>query len=94
MYKIDKNGDPLTKINQTVNWEMFRPALEKAQDKGRKSNVGAKGYDVIPLFKILIPQSLYNLSDNAIEFQILDRHSFGRFLGPHISQKVPEATTI
>ena len=94
LHKIDKNGDPLAKINETVNWEMFRPALEKARDKNRQSNVGPKGYDVILLFKILILQSLYNLSDDATEFQILDRHSFGRFLGLHISQKVPDATTI
>jgi len=94
LLKIDKNGDPLAKINETVNWEVFRPALEKARDKKRQSNVGPKGYDVILLFKILILQSLYNLSDDATEFQILDRHSFGRFLGLHISQKVPDATTI
>ena len=37
---------------------------------------------------------MYNLSDDATEFQIFDRHSFGRFLGLHISQKVPDATTI
>ena len=94
LHKIDKNGDPLTKINETVDWEVFRPALEKARDKGRQSTVGPKGYDVILLFKILILQSLYNLSDDSTEFQILDRHSFGRFLGLHISQKVPDATTI
>ena len=94
LHKIDKNGDPLVKINETINWELFRPALEKARDKGRPSSVGPKGYDVILLFKILILQSLYNLSDDATEFQILDRHSFGRFLGLHISQKVPDATTI
>ena len=94
LHKIDKNGDPLATINETVNWELFRPALEKARDKGRQSTVGPKGYDVILLFKILILQSLYNLSDDATEFQILDRHSFGRFLGLHISQKVPDATTI
>jgi Transposase DDE domain./Transposase domain (DUF772). len=72
----------------------FVRLLEKARDKNRQSNVGPKGYDVILLFKILILQSLYNLSDDATEFQILDRHSFGRFLGLHISQKVPDATTI
>jgi transposase, IS5 family len=94
LHKIDKNGDPLAQINETVNWVMFRPALEKARDKGRQSTVGPKGYDVILLFKILILQSLYNLSDDSTEFQILDRHSFGRFLGLHISQKVPDATTI
>jgi len=93
LHKIDKNGDPLTRLNEVVDWEIFRLAIEKARDKGR-SNAGPKGYDAILLFKILILQSLYNLSDNATEFQILDRHSFGRFLGLHISQKVPDATTI
>lgn len=92
--KIDKQGDPLTKINEAVDWEIFRPTLEKARDKNRQSNVGPKGYDVILLFKILIIQSLYNLSDDATEFQILDRHSFGRFLGLHLGSKVPDATTI
>jgi IS5 family transposase len=94
LHKIDQNGDPLTRINEAVDWEMFRPVLEKARDKGRRSNAGPNGYDVILLFKILILQSLYNLSDRATEFQILDRHSFGRFLDLHISQKVPDATTI
>ena len=33
------------------------------------------------MFKILILQSLYNLSDDQLEFQIRDRLSFMRFLG-------------
>jgi len=94
LYKIDKQGDPLAKIDEAVDWGNFRPTLEKARDKNRQSNVGPKGYDVILLFKILIIQSLYNLSDDATEFQILDRHSFGRFLGLHFGSKVPDATTI
>jgi IS5 family transposase len=92
--KIDQQGDPLAKIDAAVDWEIFRPTLEKARDKNRQSNVGPKGYDVILLFKVLIIQSLYNLSDDATEFQILDRHSFGRFLGLHLGSKVPDATTI
>lgn len=94
MHKIDANGDPLTKINQVVDWEIFRPAIEQARQKPRKSAAGPKGYDVILLFKILVLQSLYNLSDDATEYQILDRHSFCRFLGLHIGSRVPDATTI
>ena len=94
LYKIDKTGDPLTKIDESVDWEIFRPTLTKARDKNRQSNVGPKGYDLILLFKILIIQSLYNLSDDATEFQILDRYSFGRFLGLHLGSKIPDATTI
>lgn len=92
--KIDTIGDPLVKINQAVCWEMFRPALEKARDKKCTSNAGAKPYDAVLLFKILIVQSLYNLSDGATEFQMLDRYSFGRFLDLHLSQKVPDSSTI
>ena len=49
---------------------------------------------MVLLFKALILQSLYNLSDQALEFQILDRYSFSRFLGLHAASKVPDATTI
>ena len=94
MHKIDKNGDPLSKIENAVDWEIFRPTLERARQKPQVSNVGPKGYDLILLFKILILQSLYNLSDDATEYQILDRHSFCRFLGLHLGSKVPDATTI
>ena len=94
MNKIDNNGDPLRKLDNAVDWEIFRASLEKARAKPRKSKCGAKGYDVILLFKILILQSLYNLSDDATEYQILDRHSFCRFLGLHLGSKVPDATTI
>ncbi len=94
LHRIDKAGDPLTKINETIDWELFRPTLERARMKEKKSNAGAQGYDVVLLFKILVLQSLYNLSDESMEFQILDRYSFSRFLGLHAASKVPDATTI
>ena len=94
MSKIDSNGDPLVKISQTVDWEIFRPTLEIVRPKPEESTAGPKGYDVVMLFKILILQSLYNLSDDVAEYQILDRLSFCRFLGLHLGSKVPDATTI
>ena len=33
--KIDSNGDPLVKINQFINWELFRAELETAMEKAR-----------------------------------------------------------
>jgi len=92
--RIDKAGDPLVKLSDTIDWQLFRSTLEKARDKNKKSPAGAQGYDVILLFKILILQSLYNLADEAMEYQILDRYSFSRFLGLHAASKVPDATTI
>lgn len=84
----------MVKLNDTIDWELFRPTLEKAREKEKKSSAGAQGYDVILLFKILVLQSLYNLADEAMEYQILDRYSFSRFLGLHAASKVPDATTI
>jgi len=92
--RIDKNTDPLAQLNKMINWELFRPALESLRDRPRKSNAGAKGYDVVLMFKALILQSLYNLSDEQLEYQILDRLSFSRFLGIDLGGKVPDFTTI
>jgi len=100
--KIDKNGDPLTKINQFVKWELFRKDLEEAREraqkatwkKGQKANTGRPPTDVILLFKMLILQSLYNLSDDATEQQCLDRLSFQRFLGLNIGDPVPDSKTL
>jgi len=91
---LEKAGDPLIALNKMIDWEQFRSIIDRAREKPRKSPAGAKGYDSILLFKILILQSLYNLSDEAMEFQILDRYSFSRFLGIRQGTKVPDATTI
>lgn len=93
--QLDNGGDPLVKLNQIVDWELFRKSLETIrQIEDRKSNAGRKPFDVIIMFKIMILQSLYNLSDDQLEFQIRDRLSFMRFLGLSLSDTVPDAKTI
>ncbi|MDD5458785.1 MAG: transposase [Phycisphaerae bacterium] len=76
--QLDNGGDPLVKLNDVINWELFRKDLEKIRVKERLSNAGRKPFDAILMFKILILQSLYNLSDDQLEFQIRDRLSFMR----------------
>lgn len=46
------------------------------------------------MFKVMILQSLYNLSDDQVEFQVRDRLSFMRFLGLSLSDTVPDAKTV
>ena len=46
------------------------------------------------MFKVMVPQHFYNLSDDQTEFQIRDRHSFCRFLGLSPEGRVPDAKTI
>lgn len=92
--KLSKHGDPLERLNQVIDWQIFTPILEKLENKERKSNAGAKAYPLILMFKILILQRYYNLSDKQIEYQILDRLSFCRFLGLSLEDKVPDEKTV
>jgi len=92
--QLDGCGDPLVKLNKAMHWEQFRQILEAIRERQRKSNAGRRPFDVVVMFKILILQSLYNLSDEQLEFQIKDRLSFMRFLGLSIGDTVPDARTI
>lgn len=94
---LSDKGDPLEVIAAIVLWESFRLQIEAAvcpNPDERKSNAGRKTYDAILKFKMLILQSLYNLSDEQLEYQVRDRLSFMRFLGLSLEDPVPDATTI
>ena len=93
LQKLSELGDSLERLN-VIDWEMFRPELKNALRKERKSNAGRPPYDCVLLFKTLVLQRIYNLSDDQTEYQINDRMSFMRFLGLSIHSKVPDAKTI
>lgn len=94
LQELDRNKDPLVLLNTLIPWDEFRSKLEIVRSKNRKSKAGRPPFDVVLMFKILIIQSLYNLADDALEFQILDRLSFMRFLSLGINEKVPDSKTI
>ena len=39
--RLDKLGDPLARLGEVVDWEAFRPLLERVRPTERKSNAGA-----------------------------------------------------
>lgn len=91
---LSKDGDPLKKINDFIPWEEFRNELSVLR-KEKTGNVGGRpSFDVILMMKILILQSIYNLSDDATEYLICDRLSFMRFLGLSLGDKAPDTKTI
>ncbi len=93
--EIKKHKPPLQKLNEIIDWELFRKPIEEALTKDdKKSNAGRKPYDKLLMFKILILQRYYNLSDEQTEFQIKDRLSFLDFLGLQIGDNVPDEKTI
>lgn len=93
--KLSAIGNPLEMIHAVVDFEMFREVLEEGVlIKDRKSNAGAKPYDVVMMFKILILQRYYGLGDTQLEYQIIDRISFKKFLGLESGDKVPDEKTV
>ncbi len=92
--KIKGYQPPLSKLNKVINWELFREPIEKALYVEPKGAGGRPSFDKIMMFKILILQKYYNLSDEQTEFQINDRTSFKQFLGLKIGDKVPDEKTV
>lgn len=92
--RISKLCDPLEKLNRTTDWNVFRYTLDKHLATEAKGPGGGPPFDYIMMFKILILQEYFGLSDEQMEFQITDRFSFMRFLGLRSYDKVPDSNTI
>ena len=92
--ELERLGDPLVRLNRIVDWDALKPLLKKIHQKPRKSNVGRKPWDPVRMFKMLVLQTLHNLSDDQAEFQVRDRLSFQRFLGLAPEDRVPDAKTL
>ena len=99
---LDQKKDPLVALARLVPWESFRARLRAAFEQAelrasadrRKSAAGRTPWDEIVIFKVLVLQALYNLADDAVEYQLRDRLSFMRFLGLGLQDRVPDAKTI
>ncbi|MBS1098680.1 transposase, partial [Gluconobacter sphaericus] len=92
-------GDQLEAFSRTVDFEAFRPDLDKALAYSALAySDGSKGgrppFDPVLMFKILVIQTLHNLSDERTEYLINDRLSFMHFLGLGLSDRVPDAKTV
>jgi transposase, IS5 family len=92
--RLSAAGDPLEKLSAVVPWEVFRKPLCKALKRSDGAKGGRPPYDAVMMFKILVLQALYSLSDDQAEFQVQDRLSFMRFLGLGLGDTVPDAKTI
>ncbi|WP_249196327.1 transposase, partial [Gluconobacter kondonii] len=87
-------GDQLEVFSRTVDFEVFRPDLEKALAYSDGSKGGRPPFDPVLMFRILVIQTLNNLSDERTEYLINDHLSFMRFLGLGLSDRVPDAKTL
>ena len=93
--RLSEIGNPLEMISNVIDFERFRSTLEsKMLNTNKKNNAGAKPFDVVLMFKIMILQRYYGLGDKQVEYQIIDRLSFKQFLGLETGDKVPDEKTV
>ncbi|MBK1884769.1 transposase, partial [Luteolibacter pohnpeiensis] len=73
---------PLDKLRAVIGFEIFRDRLiELLGYKDRVDKCGNAPFDPVFMFKVVVMQKYYALSEEQTEEQILDRSSFMRFLG-------------
>jgi len=77
-----------------INWKRIEKLLKRGLGRSNEITAGAKSYPAIQMFKMLLLQQWYGLSDKDTEFAMLDRISFIRFAGLSLEESVPDHTTI
>jgi IS5 family transposase len=80
----------LDRLDGLVKWYRFEKVLASL----RAGGTGRPAYPALLMFKVLLLQSLYGLSDAEMEEALADRLSFRRFVGLALSDAVPDHSTI
>jgi hypothetical protein len=86
--------DHLEAFVAAVDFEMFRADLVGGLGYADGAQGGRPPFDPVMMFKILVIQTMDNLTDERAEFLINDRISFMRFIGLTLADRVPHARTI
>ena len=86
-----QNKSRLLQISNLIDWSPIRQILDEMYDN-KSEKGGRPNCDVILMFKILILQQWYGLSDLEVERQMADRISFMAFLG--FPDTFPDSRTI
>src|SRR5437899_12935163 len=81
----------LDKLYGLVKWYRFEKLIGHLRDE---AGPGKPGYPVLLLFRALLLQSLYGLSDRELEGALNDRLSFKRFVGMSLEDAAPDHTVL
>ena len=88
--QLANGGGRLDRLHGLVKWYRFEKVLTVLRDGGS----GRPAYPPLLMFKVLLLQSLYGLSDAETEEALVDRLSFRRFVGVALTDRVPDHSTI
>jgi len=92
--ELAKTPIGLDKLKARIDFEIFREELEKTLNYGQGNEGGRRAFDPVLMFKVIVLQKYYGLSEVEMEYQLKDRLSFMRFTGLGLSDKVPDKNTI
>lgn len=91
LIKQSPRGSILDEISGLIDWGIVGRKLKRIL---LMSKMGRPAYDPLKMFRLLLLQRLYDLSDPEMEHQLYDRLSFRRFCGFGMSEALPDETTI
>lgn len=80
-------------INTLIDWHPIEKLINRHYQRG-VSAAGRPSYPGLLLFKMMLLQTWYNLSDYDVEEQVNDRISFNRFVGIGLEDSVPDHSVI
>jgi IS5 family transposase len=80
----------LERVAKEVKWYRFEKLLSRLKPEG----AGRPPYEPLMMFKALLLQQWYGLSDSDLEDMLNDRFSFRRFLGLGLESDAPDSTTL
>ena len=91
--ELHKMGDPLARLDEAIDWTLFETVFERIPKVEPKGPGGRPPFPPLIMFKAMVIQNLYQLSDEQLQFQVTDRHSFKRFLGCTDADRSPDEKT-
>ena len=91
--RIKQTPSLLDKIAMIMDWVAIKTLLSHNL-KNRTDAVGNRAYPPLKMFKVLLLQTLFDLSDREMDESLFDRVSFRKFAGFIFELKTPSYTTI
>lgn len=92
--KIDSLGDPLAEIESYIDFAALAAEVDRVAPRPVSPQGGRPPYPTETMVRILVLKRLYNLSDEQMEYQLLDRMSYKRFCGLANAINIPDRTTV
>ena len=81
--------EELDELHNLIDWQTIEQTLRHVHSSER----GESAFHPVIMFKVLLLQKLYNLSDPAMEKQLARDLLFRRFVGLSLTDDVPDHST-